>query len=61
LEDPPLAINHGLPPRVARQAETVALAWATRNRDALLSFWRDGLTWDSDDVQAFIERLARVP
>ncbi len=59
LEDPPRAINQGLPARVARDGEAVALPWAARNRDALLRFWHDGLTWDSDEVQGFIERLAR--
>jgi hypothetical protein len=60
LEEPPRAINQGLPARIAREAEAVALAWARANREALLHFWDDGLAWDSDEVQAFIERLARA-
>lgn len=61
LEDPPRAINQGLQPRLAREVEAVALPWAERNRDALLRFWHDGLTWDSDEVQDFIACLARMP
>jgi hypothetical protein len=60
LEEPPRAINQGLQPRIAREGETVALPWAERNRDALLRFWHDGLSWDSDEVQGFIERLVRL-
>ena len=60
LEEPPRAINQGLQPRIAREGETVALPWAVRNRDALLRFWHDGLSWDSDEVQGFIERLVRL-
>ena len=61
LEDPPRAINQRLPAHVAREGEAAALPWATRNRDALLRFWHDGLTWDSDEVQDFIAHLARLP
>ncbi len=61
LEDPPRAINQRLPPHVAREGESAVLPWAARNRDALLRFWHDGLTWDSDEVQDFIAHLARLP
>jgi len=61
LESPPRAINQGLPARVAREGEAIALPWAERNRDALLRFWHGGLSWDSDEVQAFIDGLAKLP
>jgi hypothetical protein len=61
LEDPPRAINQRLPMHVAREGESAVLPWAARNRDALLRFWHDGLTWDSDEVQDFIAHLARLP
>jgi len=61
LDTPPRAINHGLPDRVAREGEAVAMVWAERNREALLRFWTDGLSWDSDEVQAFIDGLAKLP
>ena len=61
LETPPRPINMGLPARVARDGEAVAVPWAARNRDALLRFWHHGLSWDSDEVQAFIDGLARLP
>ena len=61
LDDPPRAINQGLQPRLVREGEAIALPWAERNRHALLRFRHDGLTWDSDEVQDFIARLARMP
>jgi hypothetical protein len=61
LESPPRTINQGLPPRVARQGAAVAIPWAESNKAALLRFWHDGLTWDSDDVHAFIDGLAKLP
>jgi hypothetical protein len=61
LEDPPRAVNLGLPARTAREGEAEVLPWAARNRDALLRFWNDGLSWDSDEVQAFIDGLSKLP
>lgn len=61
LETPPRAINQGLPARVAREGEAIALPWAESNKAALLRFWHDGRSWDSDDVQAFIDGLAKLP
>jgi hypothetical protein len=60
LEAPPRCVNQGLPAREAREGEAAVLPWAERNRAALLQFWDDGLSWDSDEVQSFIERLARL-
>lgn len=61
LESPLRVLNLGLPTRVAREGEAIALPWVERNKAALLRFWHDGLSWDSDDVQAFIDGLAKLP
>ena len=61
LEDPPRAINQGLPARIARAGEADALAWAAANRDALLRFWKDGVVWMEDEVNAFLDGLKKLP
>ena len=61
LEHPPRAINMGLPLRIARAGEADALAWAALNREALLRFWEDGVTWMEEEVTAFLDGLAKLP
>ncbi len=61
LDTPLRCLNHGLPAVVAREGEAVAVAWLERNREAVLRFWHDGLSWDSDEVQAFIDGLRKLP
>lgn len=60
LETPPRAINEGLPVPVAREGERLVRPWVESNRDALLRFWRDGTSWDVDEVQAFVRGLSRM-
>lgn len=60
FETPSRVINQGLPPRVARDGEREAVAWAQMNRDALLRFWADGLAWTLDEVNAFVEGLVKL-
>ena len=36
-------------------------AGATRNREALLRFWEEGLSWTRDEVNTFIDGLAKLP
>ena len=61
LEDPPRAVNLGLPLRTARAGEAAAVAWATQNREALLRFWEDGALWMEDEVKAFLDGLRKLP
>ena len=61
LDSPPRAINQGLPARAARQAEAALLAWAALNRDALLSYWHDGLGWTEEEHGAFLDGLKKLP
>jgi hypothetical protein len=61
LEDPPRAINMGLPLRVARASEARIEAWAALNRDALLRFWQDGVVWLEEEVAAFLDGLRKLP
>ena len=60
LEEPPRAVNEGLAAPVAREGERLMRPWVERNREALLHFWRDGTSWDVDEVRAFVEGLARL-
>jgi hypothetical protein len=60
LETPPRALNEGLPVPVAREGERLTSPWVERNRDALLTFWREGTSWDVDEVRAFVGGLDRV-
>jgi hypothetical protein len=61
LETPPRTINQGLSPRVARQAEALLVAWASLNREALLSYWHDGLGWTEEEHDAFLDGLKTLP
>jgi hypothetical protein len=61
LEDPPRAINAGLPPRVVRVGGADAVAWANLNRAALLEYWENGVLWPRAQHNAFFDRLARLP
>lgn len=59
LDTPQRVINHGLPLRVARQAEPAIVGWVEGNRAALLGFWHHGLSWTRQEVNAFVAGLAR--
>jgi hypothetical protein len=61
LEAEPRAINHGLPSRQAQAAEAQVKEWVALNRDALLEFWQHGVSWTRDEVNAFIDGLAKLP
>jgi hypothetical protein len=60
LETPPRALNEGLPAPVARDGERLVTPWVESNREALLRFWRDGTSWDVDEVRAFVSALNRM-
>lgn len=59
-EEPPRLLNQGLPAALARRMEPMLLAWAERNRAALLSFWTDGLSWTRDEVNSFVDGLEQL-
>lgn len=61
LEDPPRAINQGLSPRVAREAEGLLVPWAALNRAALLAYWNDGLGSTEEEHDAFLDGLRKLP
>jgi hypothetical protein len=61
LEEPPRAINQGLAAIEARRAEPPLVAWVSLNRIALLSFWRDGVTWTREEMNTFFDGLAKLP
>ncbi|CAH0158698.1 hypothetical protein [Roseomonas sp. CECT 9278] len=60
LEMPPRALNEGLPVPVARDGERLVTPWVESNRAALLHFWREGTSWDVDEVRAFVVGLSRM-
>lgn len=60
LETPPCALNEGLPAPVAREGERLVTPWVESNRQALLLFWREGTSWDVDEVRAFVSGLSRM-
>ena len=61
LEDAPRALNHQLPPGFTVEAARKVVAWATRNRGARPRFWDGGLSSTRDEVNAFIDGLAKLP
>jgi hypothetical protein len=60
IETPPRVLNHGLPERVVALASPDVVAWVEANRAALLRFWNEGLSWDRDEVAAFLDGLQRL-
>jgi hypothetical protein len=60
LETPPRALNEGLPGPVAREGERLVGPWVESNRPALLQLWREGTSWDVDEVRAFVVGLSRM-
>lgn len=61
LENPPRAINQGLSPRVACEAEGLLVPWAALNRAALLDYRNDGLGWTEEEHDAFLDGLKKLP
>jgi hypothetical protein len=60
IVDIPTVVANSLPARVVRQAAPQAIDWVSRNKDALLDFWRHGDTWTQPEVNDFIQKLQRV-
>jgi hypothetical protein len=60
LETRPRALNDGLPASVAREGERLVGPWVESNCRALLHFWREGTSWDVDEVRAFVLGLSRM-
>ena len=58
-ETPTIAAN-SLPPPVVRQRSAQVIEWVSRNKDALLDFWRRGDSWTQPEVNDFIQKLRRV-
>ncbi|HJU18836.1 MAG TPA: hypothetical protein VJ770_20475 [Stellaceae bacterium] len=58
--DAPAVVADSLPIRVVRQMSPQVIAWASRNKDALLDFWHHGDTWTQPEVNAFIQKLVRL-
>lgn len=61
IEATPRVINHGLSEREARAAGGEVARWVAMNREALLGFWRDGLSWTRNEVDGFVTGLTKLP
>lgn len=61
LDAEPRVLNHGLQARVAAAATPIVRSWVEANREALLRFWNDGLSWTRDEVDAFVDGLNKLP
>jgi hypothetical protein len=61
LAVPARLINQGVPPRDAQRMERSLLAWVELNRDALLSYWHEGIGWTEEEHDAFRDGIKKVP
>jgi len=50
-----------LPDRITDRAAPAVIEWVRLNRSALLKFWNDGKYWNGAEVNAFADRLKRLP
>ncbi len=61
IDEPPVVVAGDLPVRVINRMGPEVTEWVRLNREALLSFWNEGDTWLKEQVDAFIDRLVRLP
>ena len=60
IADVPSVVANSLPARVVRQMSPQVIEWVSRNRDALLDFWRHGDTWTQPEVNDLIQKLQHL-
>lgn len=56
----PSVFIQGLPAAQAGRAAVAVRTWVQANEAALIRFWREGLTWTRDEVNAFFDALKKV-
>ena len=61
ITERPRVLANSLPERVLNQMAPAVTEWVRVNRTALLRFWNEGQYWSIDELNAFAERLAKVP
>jgi hypothetical protein len=61
LEDPPRPLNSGLVAKDARRGSSEVVAWASRNRAALLDYRENGALWSRSELNRFLDGLAKLP
>lgn len=61
IANEPEVLASSLPERVVSEMAPQVIAWVVLNREELLAFWNEGETWTFDELQAFIERLGKIP
>ena len=56
----PRLLASSLPERETRRAFPSVTRWVAQNHVALLSFWREGESWTSTEVIAFLQNLESI-
>ena len=57
----PHVLASSLPDRVVNRVAPAVIEWVRLNREALLKFWNEGESWTLDEVNAFANRLKKLP
>jgi hypothetical protein len=61
IAEEPAVVANSLPDRVLKRMAPSVIAWVRLNREALLEFWNEGVTWTKEEVDARLDALARLP
>jgi hypothetical protein len=57
----PRVVSNSLPERVLHEMAPLVIDWVRLNREPLLRFWKEGQYWTIDEMNAFADRLRKVP
>ncbi len=57
----PRILANSLPQHVTNQVALKVIRWVALNHEALLNFWENGTTWSRAEVNAFADRLKKIP
>jgi hypothetical protein len=57
----PRILASSLPERAMNRVAPAVIEWVKLNREALQKFWHEGETWTLDEVNAFADRLKKLP
>jgi hypothetical protein len=61
ISEEPRVLANSLPDRVVNEMAPSVMEWVKLNHVALLGFWNEGENWTIDELNAFIDRLEKVP
>ena len=57
----PFVMASSLPERITNRTVPAIMEWVRLNRTALLKFWNEGKYWSRAEVNAFADRLKKLP